>query len=286
RKGLRKVLGNRAAMVEVIVAEIEEDARKYGSPRRTLVEEAEAAAAVEAVIDEPVTIILSTKGWLRARSGKGLDLTGLTFKDGDSLHTILETRTTRSLVLLDENGRAYTVPANAVPGGKGDGAPATSLVELQGKARFVAMIADGEEGAKKVLLASDGGYGFVTEIGNLVARVKAGKVVVNTDGGRLLPPVLLEAGAERVAAVSSAGYLLVFPLAELPELARGKGNKIIGLKPGERLARLTAFAEAVELPPGRGAKPVVLKGADLEPYARSRGARGRPVPKNVGIQKL
>lgn len=286
RKGLRRVLGDREAMIDLIVGELEQDAKKYGSPRRTLVEEAAAAEAVEAVIDEPVTIILSRKGWLRSRSGKGLDLTGLAFKDGDELHTILETRTTRSLILLDENGRAYTVSASAIPGGKGDGVPVTSLVDLQGRPRIVAMLADEEEGKGKVLLASEAGYGFVTEMGNLLARNRAGKVVVNTDESRLLPPIPLPAEAQRVAAVSSSGYLIVFPLSELPELPRGKGNKIIGLKAGEHLARLFAFSESIALPAGRGTKLVVLSGEDLGAYVRSRGARGRLVPKNVGISKL
>lgn len=241
---------------------------------------------MEAVIDEPVTIILSKKGWLRSRSGKGLDLAGLSFKDGDALHTIVETRTTKSLVLLDENGRAYTVSAHVIPGGKGDGAPVTSLVELQGKAPIVALLADEHEGKGKLLLASDAGYGFVTEVGNLLARNKAGKAVVNTDGGALLPPILLAPEADLVAAVSSVGNLLVFPLAELPELSKGKGNKIIALKPGERLARLQVFAKSITLPNKRGGSEGLLNRKELEEYVRSRGARGKLVPRNVGIAKL
>ncbi|MBI5017258.1 MAG: DNA topoisomerase IV subunit A [Deltaproteobacteria bacterium] len=286
RAGLQTVLDDRAAMTDLIVSELEQDSRKFGTPRRTLIEEATAAETVEAVIDEPVTIILSRKGWLRSRSGRGLDLTGLTFKDGDGLHTIVETRTTRALVLLDVNGRAYTVPAHAIPGGKGDGAPATSLVELQQKAPLVAMFADEQEGKGKVLLASSSGYGFVTEIGHLVGRNRAGKSVVNTDGGVLLPPVLLGPEADLVAAVSSAGYLLVFPLGELPELPKGKGNKIMALRPGERLARLMVFSKSITLPNKRAGSELLMNRKELEEYTRNRGARGRLVPKNVAIAKL
>ncbi|MBI5445577.1 MAG: DNA topoisomerase IV subunit A [Deltaproteobacteria bacterium] len=286
RKELKRILGDRAAMVELIVSEIEDDAKKFGTPRRTLIEEAKAAQPVETVIDEPVTIILSKKGWLRSRTGRGLDLSGLTFKDGDALHSVVETRTTRALVLLDENGRAYTVSANAIPGGRGDGAPVTSLVELQAKAAIVSLFADEEEGKAKVLLASTVGYGFVTEIGNLTGRNKAGKAIVNTEKGRLLPAIVLPPEADRVAAVNSAGYLLVFPLSEVLEYPKGKGCKLIHLKPAESLARLLVFSESISLPPARGTKDVVLTRTELEAYARNRGARGRLVPKSVGIGKL
>jgi topoisomerase-4 subunit A len=286
RKELKRVLGDRAAMIDLIVSEIEADVEKYGTSRRTLIEEAKAAAPVEAVIDEPVTIILSKKGWLRSRTGRGLDLSGLTFKDGDALHSVVETRTTKSLVLLDENGRAYTISANVIPGGRGDGVPVTSLVEVQAKAAIVSIFADEEEGKAKVFLASTTGYGFVTEVGNLTGRNKAGKAIVNTDGGKLLPVLLLTPEAARVAAANDAGYLLVFPLADVLEYPKGKGCKLIHLKPGEKLARLVAFSDALPLPPSRGAKDVVLAGLDLEGYARSRGARGRLVPKNVAVSKL
>jgi topoisomerase IV subunit A len=285
RSGLLRVLDDDAAMTELIISELEGDMKRFGSERRTLLEEARAAQAIAAVVDEPVTVVLSRKGWLRSRNGRGLDLSGLTFKDGDALHSIVETRTTRSLVLLDENGRAYTIPANVIPGGKGDGAPLTSLVELQGKAPIVSMFAD-EEGKGRVLLASTCGYGFVTEVGNLIGRNKAGKAVVNTDGGKLLPALLLTAEADRVAAVNSAGYLLVYPLSEVLEYPKGKGCKLLQLKKGEHLARLLVFSDSILLPSKRGAKEVRLAGKELEEYARSRGARGRLVPKNVSVQAL
>ncbi|MBI5444955.1 MAG: DNA topoisomerase IV subunit A, partial [Deltaproteobacteria bacterium] len=150
----------------------------------------------------------------------------------------------------------------------------------------VAMFADEQDGRGRVLLASSSGYGFVTEIGQLVGRNRAGKAVVNTDGGVLLPPVLLSPEADLVAAVSSAGYLLVFPLGELPELPKGKGNKIIALRPGERLARLLVFSKSITLPNKRAGSELLMNRKELEEYTRSRGARGRLVPKNVAIAKL
>ena len=284
RRGLERVLNDPDAMTDLIVSELEEDARKFGSPRRTLLEEAKAAEPVETVLDEPATIILSRKGWLRSRSGRGLDLSGLTFKDGDGLHSVVETRSTKSLVLMDENGRAYTVAANAIPGGKGDGVPVTSLVELQEKARIVSLFVAEEK--TRVLLASSIGYGFVTEIGNLTGRNKAGKAIVNTTGGTLLPAVRLSPGADQVAAVNSAGYLLTFPLSEVLEYPKGKGCKLLHLKRGEKLVRLVAFSESISLPSKRGAGDVTLTRETLEDYARSRGARGRLVPKTVGVSKL
>ncbi len=281
REALLRVLGDRGAMVELIVEELQEDAKRFGTPRRTRIEEAEAAQFEELIPDEPTTIILSKKGWARSRSGHGLDLGGLAFKDGDGLHSVVETRTTASLVLLDENGRAYTLAAAAIPGGRGDGVPVTSLIDLQDRARIVSVFPV-VEGAK-VLLASTVGYGFLTDVENLVGRNRAGKAVLNTAGGKALPAVPLVPGAERVAAVSTAGYMLVFPLAEIQEYPKGKGNKLIQLRRGEELGRLSLFADSVALPPRRGKQDISLAGPSLEAYERKRGARGRLLPRNAAI---
>ncbi|MDW7710441.1 MAG: DNA topoisomerase IV subunit A [Deferrisomatales bacterium] len=281
RRELERVLGDAGAMTDLIVAELREDLRRFGDPRRTVIEEAEASRFDGGAPDEPVTIIVSKKGWARSRAGHGLDLTGLTFKDGDTLHTAVETRTAKSLVLFDENGRAYTIDAGQIPGGRGDGVPLTSLIELQGRARIVAVFV-AEERAK-VLLASTSGYGFVTEVSNLVGRNRAGKAVLNPAGGKALPPVVLRPGESRVAAVSSAGYMAVFDLDEVPEYPRGKGNKLLALHREETLYRVTVFFASVALPARRGTGDVVLGAGDLEPYVRKRGARGRLLPRNIAV---
>jgi len=281
---LRRLLGDRDALVELIIAELRADLEQYGSPRRTLIEESQAATFDDTTIDEPVTIVLSQKGWLRSRSGHSLDLTTLSFKDGDRLHTVIETRSAKSFLLFDENGRAYTVAASLVPGGRGDGVPVGSLVELQERAGIIAMFT--AEDHDKLLLASSTGYGFITSAGNLAARNKAGKAVLNTAGGKALAPILLREEDTQVAALNRAGYLLVFPRDELQEYPKGKGNKLIHLKGDEELATLYVFSEALALPPKRAnAKhPVVLRGEDLAPYRRKRGMRGRLVPANVATE--
>ncbi|MHB8764562.1 MAG: DNA topoisomerase IV subunit A [Deferrisomatales bacterium] len=279
RAELQRLLANPEAMIERIIEELQDDLKRYGTERRTLIEEAEAAAFEDAVLDEPVTIILSKKGWARSRTGHGLDLTGLTFKDGDGLHSVVETRTAKNLVLLDENGRAYTVAAGAIPGGRGDGVPITSLVDLQDRARIVSVFEVVDKA--RVLLASTIGYGFVTEVENLVGRNKAGKAVLNTAEGVALPAVPLAPGLERVAALSTTGYMLVFGLDEVQEYPKGKGNKLIALKTGEELGRLELFADAVRLPAKRGKSEVVIAGVAVEGYLRKRGSRGRQIPRNA-----
>ncbi|MEW6489972.1 MAG: DNA topoisomerase IV subunit A [Thermodesulfobacteriota bacterium] len=279
RRELQRLLEDEGAMTELIVSELREDIRRFGDPRRTLIEQAQAAHFDDAVPDEPVTVIVSRKGWARSRSGHGLDLAGLTFKDGDALHAVVETRTSKLLVLLDENGRAYTVAAVQIPGGRGDGVPLTSLLELQDRSRIVAVFAAEEK--ERVLLASSAGYGFVTEVGNLLGRNKAGKAVLNTAGGTALPPILLRPGENRVAAVSSSGYMAVFGLDEIPEFPKGKGNKLLALRGEETLERLHVFFATVSLPARRGTGEVVIGGADLELYVRKRGSRGRLLPRSV-----
>ncbi len=281
RAELERVLADREALVDLVVRELQEDAKRFGTPRRTLIEEAEAAEVDDAVPDEPVTVILSKKGWARSRSGHGLDLSGLGFKDGDGLHTVLETRTTRSLVLFDAKGRAYTVAASAIPGGRGDGIPITSLIDLQNRARIVAIF-PAEEGAR-FFLASSLGYGFVTGVENLVGHTKAGKAVLAVGDGTALPPVPLAPGADRVAAVSSETTMAVYPLAEVHEYPKGKGCKLLALKKGESLERLLVVADAVSLPKRGGKGEVVIIGAALESYVRKRGSRGKLLPRTVAL---
>ena len=283
---LNRLLGDRTVLVELIIAELEGDMERYATPRRTVIEETAAAEFDDSLIDEPVTIILSKKGWLRSRNGHNLELSALTFKDDDGLHTVVETRTAKSFLLFDEHGRAYTVAASLVPGGRGDGVPITSLVEVQDRARIIAMFTAEEK--DRLLLASTIGYGFVTEAGNLAARNKAGKAVLNTGSGKALPPILLQPGEERVVAINRAGYMLVFGLDEIQEYPKGKGTKLIHLKGDEEMVALKVFSEGFELPPKRAnAKhPVPLKSADVELYVRKRGMRGRLVPRNVSVETL
>jgi topoisomerase-4 subunit A len=285
RKSLKRLLADKDAMLRQVASELREDAEKFGTKRRTVIREAEVSTFVEKVVDDPVTIIVSRKGWLRSRTGHGIDLSGVGYKDGDGLLAAIEGKTTLSIVAMDHNGRAYTVPAADVPGGKGDGVPLASLVDIQDGGRLVAAFA--ATGKERLLLSSTTGYGFITVSENLTGRAKAGKAVVNVKDGEMLPPIHLSPEDDMVFAVSTAGNALVFPLAEVLEYPKGQGCKLIGLKPGEELSRLETYRKEVVLPALRGASGIVtLTRVQLEEYLRSRGARGKLLPKTVAIGKL
>lgn len=248
KAGLEKLLGSETAMKAQIIKEISADAAKYGDDRRTLLEEALPASAgtkAPTVADEPITVILSKNGWLRARVGHNVDLAQLTFKPGDSLMASIETRTVHPLVFLDHQGRAYSVLAADAPTGRGDGVPITSLLEVQngGKLRHM-LSADPQQ---KYLFAGRNGYGFISELQNLVARPKAGKAFLTLDDGEEpMPPLPLpENAAELQLAVgSSAGRLLIFPLGEMKALDKGKGVKLANLETGATLSTVLLMSGA------------------------------------------
>ena len=266
------------AMTARIVEELEADIAKFGDARRSLIEEAEPVAAEAPVVDEPVTVLLSEKGFLRSRQGHNLDLSSVPHKDGDGPLAAVETRTTRSVVVLDAGGRAYTVAANDAPGGKGYGTPLTTLVDLQNPG-LVGMVAGDPE--DRFLLATTAGNGFVTRLKDLMGRTRNGKTVVKgLDGAGPLPPQPVDPAADRIAVVSDSGYLVVFGADEVKEIPAGKGVKLMAIKAGERLARVQPFREALELP-GKGGRGVQVQGEELTAYERRRGSRGRPVPERV-----
>jgi len=278
RDSLNHLLGSESARRKLIVKEIRKDAEKYGDDRRTLIEAAEKVTAgkVEAVADEPVTVILSRNGFIRSRSGHGIDRNALTWKDGDGELAIVETRTVHPVVLLDFAGRAYTVRPADLPGGKGDGVPVTSLVELQ-NGKIVAMLSGPAE--TKVLLTTTAGVGFIGRIGDMVARVRAGKAFITVDEGAfLLPPTRIPEAARYVAALSGEGRLLIFPLEEMKELAGGKGVILIGLNGGEKLFAARAIVDsATVMGIGRGGKVVeyAVAGGEIETYLGKRARKGR-----------
>ncbi|HET6720663.1 MAG TPA: DNA topoisomerase IV subunit A [Rhodocyclaceae bacterium] len=264
-KGLQRVLGSEKALRELVVKEIEEDAKTYGDARRTVIEAAERITQSEAkpVIDEPVTVIVSKNGWLRSRQGHDFDISTLSFKEGDSLLGAFRTRTTASIVILDSNGRAYSVPAIVAPGGRGDGAPVTSLVEIQDGGKIVAAHVGQPE--EKLLVAGEKGYGFIASVADMTARGKAGKAFLSLEAGeKPLAPVPL-AGVAEIACVSSDGRGLVFGLGEVKEMPRGKGVKLMEI---EGKQKLTVFAVIDGAAPG-------IKADRLPMLRASRAGKGR-----------
>jgi topoisomerase-4 subunit A len=276
---LEKLLASEGARRKLAVKEVTADGGKFGDRRRTMIEAAERASAapVEQLTDEPLTVICSRNGFLRTRTGHGIDATTLSWKEGDGPLAVIETRTVHPIVLVATSGRTFSVRALDLPGGKGDGAPATSLVDLAG-ARIVGVLAGDPE--TPVLLASSGGTGLRCRLKDLVSRQRAGKAFMNVgEGERCLAPEVIREGVTEVAALSGEGRLLVFPLEEVNELSGGgKGLILMRLHEGEALLGVRPVAGALKVKgKGRGDKVsfVAVGPSDLENYRGNRARTGR-----------
>jgi topoisomerase-4 subunit A len=290
REGLRHVLDTPDALTRLIRDEIMADTAKYGDKRRSEIKAAERAVLTQTIADEPVTIILSQKGWIRARVGHNVDLSALAFKDGDGLHTVVETRTVWSVIVLDNKGRAYTIDPADVPTGRGDGVPVASLVDLQDGAKPAQMIS-GKDDARFVV-AGSGGYGFVAKLSDMSGRVKAGKAFITLDDGEsVITPVGVAAHADlaalRLVAAADNGRLLAFPAGELKEMAKGRGLMLMGLDTGESLTAIGLV---------KGDKAVLAtvsvrgKVADeklaLAEFDAKRGKKGKLMPKKWTVSAI
>jgi topoisomerase-4 subunit A len=289
RKGLAKVLGDRKALAALIVDEIESDAKRFGDARRTLIEAVAPVSLVRSVPDEALTITLSRNGWVRSRQGHGLDAAQFAWKAGDGPLAILETRTIHPVVVLDTMGRAYTIRAADIPGGRGDGVPVTTLVELQPGARVAQAISSPP--GRKYLVAGTGGYGFVASIDDMVSRQRGGKAFMSLAADEEpVAPVAVEAGLDHVATLSSNGKLLVFPLAEMREVPRGRGVIMMRLDDKARLtavALVTAKKVAVRGTNRVGRQvDVVLEGDELGKHLLPRARKGALVAAKLRIAGL
>ncbi|TDO08654.1 MULTISPECIES: DNA topoisomerase IV subunit A [Halomonas] len=293
RKRLQELLGSEAALTDLIEAELREAGEAHGDARRSPIverEEARALSEVELVGADPVTVVLSEKGWIRAARGHEIDPAGLSYKAGDRFHLAARGKTNQPLVLLDDTGRAYTLSAHNLPSARGQGEPVTGRVNVTAGAHMAGLMLAPPD--RRFLLASDGGYGFIAPLEALIGKNKSGKAILSVPKGcNVLPPLALptEEGAS-LAVVSNEGRLLVFPLEQLPEMAKGKGNKMIEI-PGNRAARREEFVrDLVVLPAGAalvvhaGKRHLTLKAGDLDYYRGERGRRGSKLPR--GLQKV
>jgi topoisomerase-4 subunit A len=274
---LRKLLGTDSALRKQIAREIEDDAKKYGDARRTLVQAAERAAVEVKVLDEPVTVIVSDKGFVRARSGHGHERAQFAFKTGDALYDAFECRSVDQLVALGSNGRVYSVPVAQLPSARGDGAPVSSMIELEAGTRLVGYVAGPAD--LPLLLATSNGYGFAAALGDMVSRQKAGKQFITVEpGAEPLRPQSVDAARDRlIACLSARGRVLVFDAAEIKSLAGGgRGVTLMDLDDGEALLAALPIADGVVLSAARGSSgkrvEVRLAGAAL---AEQRGHRAR-----------
>ncbi len=238
-EGLNAILGSNTKLKNLTAREIKQDAEKYGDDRRTLIEPVERAQAAKSfVVDEPVTILLSKNGWIRARQGHNVERDAISWKAGDNELAVIETRTVRPIVILDSNGRCYAFDASSVPGGKGDGIPVSSIIELQNGASITAALSGDE--ADKYLFTSSNSYGFIAPLKGLIARPKAGKAFMKVDeGAKVLEPIKLDDSAY-LAVTSSENKLLAFAIDEVNEYPNGgRGVKIMDIPKG---ATLTSVA--------------------------------------------
>jgi len=283
QKKLEEILGSPAALKRTLIREIEADARAHGDDRRTLVQEEKKAVAEIKVVDEPVTVVVSLKGWVRALKGHEVDPASLQFKSGDQLYGTFACRSVDPLIVFGSNGRVYSVPVATLPGGRGDGQPITSLIDLEAGTQPGHYFA--AEPSRALVLAGTGGYGLVARVADLVARQRGGKTFLALEGQELpLPPSPLpdgDAADVQLACLSRAGRLLVYPASELKHQPKGgRGLTLIDLEAKDALASVAAFTGALAVQGhGRGgrAKQEVLKGAALAAYAGRRARRGKPL---------
>ncbi|HKX38490.1 MAG TPA: DNA topoisomerase IV subunit A [Burkholderiales bacterium] len=238
RKGLKEILGDEKELKKLVVKELDADARLYGDARRTLIKPAERAQLERTVVEEPITAILSQKGWIRARTGHNLDPATLTFKDGDGLLQLLECKTTDPVIVLAASGKSFTLDAAALPTGRGDGTPVNTLVNSSSD--DIVWMGTGDP-ARRLLMNSSAGLGFVCRLGDLVSKTRQGKDFMSVgEGARAQAPAALGEG-KFVAALSSDARLLVFPLEEVPERPNGGvGVQLIALPDTATLAAVAA----------------------------------------------
>jgi topoisomerase-4 subunit A len=291
RDRLIATLGSKTKFKKLIKDELLADAKKFGDARRSPLVARGAAQALdqtELVASEPMTVVLSDKGWVRAAKGHELDASSLGYRDGDGLLAAVRGRSTQQVAFLDSTGRSYSTAAHTLPSARGNGEPLTGRFTLAPGAAFQAL-ATGDNDTRFVI-ASSHGYGFVTRFENLTGRNKAGKALLSlTPGAKIVQPATVDnIESARVVAVTSAGHLLAFAVSELPELDKGKGNKLIDI-PKAKLGTERVVAIAVVAPGGTlsvksGTRTMTLSFKDLGEYVGSRAARGGLLPR--GWQKV
>lgn len=290
---LEDLLKNESALRKHIIKEIEADAKEFGDERRTLIKEDERAVAEVKVIDEPVTVIVSQKGWVRVRQGHEHDAQQFTFKAGDALYDTFECRTVDQMLGFGSDGRVYTIPVSDLPGARGDGSPLTSYINLAPGSQMVAYYAGHADDL--VLISTKGGNGFLANVADMVTRNKAGKSFVGLDkkmqGDAPLGAAKVTEGMRQVACLSENGRLLAFPLDELKRLPTGgKGVILMGLDAKEFLRSAIAFgAEGASYSGlGRGGKPTdtILDAKALKGFAGNRARKGHLVEPRLKEAKL
>jgi len=293
RKSIEQLLKSATRLKTFIKNEIKADAEKFGDERRSQLverEESKAFSETELLSTEPVTIVLSERGWMRAAKGHEVDPRSLQYKSGDSFKIAARGKSNQLAIFLDSTGRAYSLPAHTLPSARGQGEPVSGKVNPPSGASFEGVVIG--EDSRDVLLASDAGYGFVAKVGDLISKNKSGKAVLRLPKGSIVLPAVMvnDYDSDMIVSVTNEGRMLMFPLKELPRLAKGKGNKIISI-PTARVVDRIEFVVAMTVVTGEDTLTVYagrrhhnLKPADLEHYRGERGRRGNKLPR--GFQNV
>jgi topoisomerase IV subunit A len=282
REELEALLKSKAKLKKLIASEIRADAEKYGDERRTKIIEREAAQAIDEtslIPNEPVSVVLSTGGWVRSAKGHEVEPAGLSYKSGDAFQALARGRSLQSAVFIDSTGRTYTLPAHSLPSARGYGEPLSGRLDPPDGAKFAGvMIGEPEE---LWLLASDAGYGFTARLKDLITDRRAGKVVLNVpQNAHVLAPAPVPSPESLVAVISSEGKLLAFPVAEVPEMPRGKGNKLYDIPSKRAAARQELMTAVAVVPPDAslvlwsGDQQKLIEWCDLKDYVGQRAQRG------------
>ena len=289
---LQKTLASKKLLSQLIIQELETCADEYGDERRSaMVDRAEAKvmAQEKLIPSEAMTVVLSQKGWVRAAKGYDIDTAALSFKSGDAFLSATKGRSNQSVVVFDHMGQSYSVLIDKLPSARSHGAPLTSLFKSPSGVSFIGAIAG--DATQKVVLASDAGYGFVTDVGSLYAKSSAGKHVLKCpEGARMLPPQPLPDGDDMLCLmVTTEGHVLCFSCQQLPALAKGKGNKMIQIPPAQVKAREVFVSHMVVLGVkdslllSAGKQQLTLKPKDIQHYQGDRGRRGLKLPRGMRV---
>jgi topoisomerase-4 subunit A len=294
RDKIQKILSSKAQLKRLIREELQEDTKRYGDLRKSPLVERSAAQAMqktEIIPSEPMTIILSTRGWIRAAKGHDFDVSGLNFKAGDSLKTTIQGRSNQLIAFIDSTGRSYSTSIHSLPSARSAGEPLTSRFNPPPGANFESMITGDPE--QSALVSTDAGYGFITPLSELYCKNRNGKALLKLSPHAHVLPLLMinHIDSDYIALVTNTGYLLLISAQALPLLARGKGNKMMQIPP-KKLDQREEFISKIAILPSKntplmlisGKKQFTLKGSDLASFIGKRGQRGHKLPR--GLQQL
>ena len=289
RSNLELILGSERRLNTLIKKEIQEDAKKYASPRMSqLVEREEAKAISESEMTpaEPVTVILSEMGWVRCAKGHDIDPAGLSYKAGDKYLSHACGKSNQPVIFIDSTGRSYALDPLSLPSARSQGEPLTGKLTLPAGATIEQVIMEPEK--QELLMASDAGYGFICKFEDLIARNKAGKALISLpENAKVLKPETLSESTSLLVSLTSAGRMLIFPVRDLPALSKGKGNKIISIPAAnakarsELLVKLFLISEQASLEFHSGKRKITLKPEDLQKFRAERGRKGSQLPRGL-----